>query len=34
MGDSVAVPLFVKLFYNITVNICIIKSIIDYANEH
>jgi len=37
MGDSLAIPLFVKLFYNISVNICIInyvKSIIDYANEH
>ena len=37
MGDSLAIPLFVKLFYNISVNICIInyvKSIVDYANEH
>ena len=37
MDDSLAIPLFVKLFYNISVNICItnyVKSIIDYANEH
>jgi len=38
MDDSLTIPLFVKSFDNISLNICIInnyaKGITDYANEH